>query len=82
MAYIPKKGNEPMKIIHEKGLFCPFCGSNNVIIRRNASKEFQVHCYNCGSHNGWDTKTQTIINWYAMGIQHWKNTGALRLEQE
>lgn len=71
-----------MKVIKERGLICPFCGSDNVVIRKNASKDFQVYCKKCEAHGGWTTKPQAIINWYSMAINYWKNNGQLTLTKE
>lgn len=42
---------------------CPVCGSKPVL-RRNASKRFQVHCTKCDACTGWKDKTEAIITWY------------------
>lgn len=51
---------------------CPVCGSS-VILRRNASKDFQIYCPTCKAHSEWMRKADTIIQWYNMVIQYQKN---------
>lgn len=71
-----------MKVIKEKGLFCPFCGSERVVLRKNASKDFQVHCNACKAHGGWNTKPQAIISWFTMAVNYWRNKGYLNIPKE
>lgn len=56
---------------------CPICGAP-VKLRKNASKDFQVACTQCQARTGWGKKTDTVITWYNMVIQHWKNEGHLK----
>lgn len=42
---------------------CPVCGKK-AILRRNASKRFQVHCTKCSACTPWRDKTDAIITWY------------------
>lgn len=42
---------------------CPKCGGE-VILRKNASKRFQVACPKCRTHTGWESKIDAIISWY------------------
>lgn len=59
---------------------CPRCG-NEPVLRRNASKLFQVRCEHCHARTGWKRKTDAVIMWYNMVIQYMRNNGTL-LEQE
>lgn len=42
---------------------CPKCGSE-VILRKNASKRFQVACPKCRVHTGWESKIDAVVSWY------------------
>lgn len=42
---------------------CPICGEKPVL-RRNASKKFQVYCVKCKTRTSWMTKPEAIIQWY------------------
>lgn len=44
---------------------CPMCGYG-AVLRKNASKRFQVHCKKCQAHTEWTDKTSAIIAWYNM----------------
>lgn len=44
---------------------CPICGFGSVL-RKNASKRFQVHCKKCHAHTEWTDKTAAIVAWYNM----------------
>lgn len=48
---------------------CPVCGSP-VTLLKNASKDFQVRCMQCGARSGWKRKTDAVIQWYNMVIQY------------
>lgn len=51
---------------------CPLCGFTPELLR-NASKDFQVRCPNCGAHTGWGRKADMIIMWYEMTITYMRN---------
>lgn len=42
---------------------CPVCGSP-AVMRKNASKRFQVHCRKCEFCTAWTSKPDAIIRWY------------------
>lgn len=42
---------------------CPLCG-NKPVLRKNASKDFQVWCKHCHCRTDWLTKPEAIIYWY------------------
>jgi len=42
---------------------CPACGSP-AVLRKNASKRFQVHCKNCDWCTAWTSKPESIVKWY------------------
>ena len=53
-----------VKIENIKGLRkCAMCG-HEAILRKNASKRFQVQCQGCKAHTAWTDKTSAIIDWY------------------
>lgn len=69
-----------MKTITIRGIRnCPICGAK-AIMRRNASKDFQVSCTKCAFNSGWTTKPYALIAWYNMTIQYWQNIGKLNLD--
>jgi len=69
-----------MKTINTRALHkCPICGAR-AILRKNASKEFQVTCTKCECRTNWYRKTDAVITWYNMMIQLWKNEGKLTLD--
>jgi len=71
-----------MKTITIKGLAkCPMCGAK-AMMRRNASKDFQVKCSKCEFQTGWRTKPEAIATWYNLMIVYWKNTGKLNLDTQ
>lgn len=43
---------------------CKICGSDNIILRRDASKAFQLKCDKCGNHTKWQKKINAVIEWY------------------
>lgn len=55
---------------------CPRCG-NEALLRKNASKDFQIRCPQCGAHTAWKRKPEAIITWYNMVIQYMRNAGTL-----
>lgn len=57
---------------------CPLCGSK-AIMRKNASKDFQVKCSKCEFQTGWRTKPEAIAVWYNLMIAYWTNNGYLSL---
>ncbi len=42
---------------------CPICGFS-AIMRKNASKRFQIHCKKCKCCTPWTDKTAAVISWY------------------
>lgn len=42
---------------------CPRCGFG-AVMRKNASKRFQVHCKKCDAHTEWTDKLGAVIAWY------------------
>ena len=50
-----------MKIIGLR--HCPVCGAPSVM-RKNASKRFQIHCTKCTCCTSWTDKASAIIKWY------------------
>lgn len=69
-----------MKTIKQESLHrCPLCGAK-AVIRKNASKDFQIACTKCYCHTGWSTKPEAIATWYNNMIQMWKNNGQLTLD--
>lgn len=59
-----------MKVVDTNDIAaCPLCGFEPELLR-NASKDFQVRCPNCGARTGWYTKSTAIIQWYNMVIQY------------
>lgn len=42
---------------------CPKCGGE-AILRKNASKRFQVHCRKCDVHTSWESKIDAVVSWY------------------
>ncbi len=44
---------------------CPVCGYG-AVMRKNASKRFQVHCKKCKACSAWTDKAHAIIDWYNM----------------
>ena len=42
---------------------CPICGFS-AIMRKNASKRFQVHCKKCSCCTTWTSKISAVISWY------------------
>lgn len=53
-----------MQVIATEGLrTCPKCGSK-AIMRKNASKRFQIHCKKCNCCTAWVSKTEAVILWY------------------
>lgn len=44
---------------------CPRCGYG-AVMRKNASKRFQVHCKKCDAHTEWTDKLGAVIAWYNM----------------
>ena len=43
---------------------CKICGSSNIVLRRDASKAFQVYCEKCGNRTKWQKKTEAVIEWF------------------
>lgn len=59
-----EKGEKRMKTLKIKDLAnCPMCGAK-AIMRKNASKDFQIACTKCDCHTGWTTKPDAIVRWY------------------
>lgn len=58
---------------------CPVCGAK-AVLRKNASKDFQVACTKCECRTSWQRKTEAVITWYNMTHQLWRNQGKLREE--
>lgn len=55
-----------MKYIEINGLRkCPVCGFSSMM-RKNASKRFQVKCKKCKCATAWTSKSEAIIAWYNM----------------
>lgn len=42
---------------------CPICGFG-AIMRKNASKRFQVKCKKCKCATPWTSKIEAVITWY------------------
>ena len=42
---------------------CPVCGFS-AIMRKNASKRFQIHCKKCSCCTAWTDKTSAVVLWY------------------
>lgn len=64
-----------MKIIELNNVIaCPLCTFEPELLR-NASKDFQLRCPNCGARTGWGKKADVIIQWYNMVFQYLRNTG-------
>lgn len=42
---------------------CPICGFS-AIMRKNASKRFQVHCKKCNCCTPWTDKISAVVSWY------------------
>lgn len=42
---------------------CPMCGAP-AVLRKNASKRFQVHCRKCQCCTTWTNKTEAVVKWY------------------
>lgn len=57
-------------------IHCARCGAEP-ILRKNASKVFQVRCPQCQARTGWKRKTDAVISWYNMMIQYMRNNGTL-----
>lgn len=67
--------------IKVKGLRdCPLCG-HSVLMRKNASKKFQVYCPKCHCKSDWLNKVEAIIYWYNMAELHDKLHGNKRADE-
>lgn len=44
---------------------CPICG-HSAILKKNASKRFQIKCKKCKCATSWTSKTEAVITWYNM----------------
>lgn len=42
---------------------CPVCG-HQAIMRKNASKRFQIHCRKCACCTPWTSKIDCVVRWY------------------
>lgn len=60
---------------------CPICGSH-AIIRKNASKRFQVKCSKCNCCTAWASKPQAIISWYNNAAFYEAQNGTKRPEEK
>lgn len=77
MAGAYSKGALMKEFVLANVVNCPVCGAP-VKLRKNASKDFQVACTRCEARTGWGKKTEVVITWYNMVIQHWRNAGVLK----
>lgn len=55
---------------------CPLCG-HSAILRKNASKRFQVKCKKCKCCTPWTSKTEAVIAWYNMAAMYEQLYGTL-----
>lgn len=57
-------GKKRVKIEQVAGLrHCPMCGSE-AVMRKNASKRFQIKCKRCSCATMWTDKTGAVVSWY------------------
>lgn len=55
---------------------CPVCG-HSALLRKNASKRFQVKCKKCKCATSWTSKTEAIVTWYNMAAMYEKLNGTI-----
>lgn len=60
---------------------CPICGAR-ALIRKNASKRFQVKCTKCNCCTAWTSKPQAIISWYNNAAFYEAQHGTKRPEEK
>lgn len=57
-------GKKRVKIEQISGLrLCPMC-SSEAVMRKNASKRFQVKCKKCSCATAWTDKVNAVVLWY------------------
>lgn len=68
--------------IRIKGLRnCPKCG-HFAVMRKNASKRFEVYCPKCHSHSIWANKIDAVVDWYNKSALYERYNGEVTPEEE
>lgn len=59
---------------------CPVCGFS-AILRKNASKRFQIKCKKCKCATSWTSKTEAVVTWYNLASMYEQIHGTVEQRQ-